>query len=247
MVIPRHWAETHCPRSASSMKRLINSPAELRENHSSSTAFSQPGSISDLGAGSCDVSLTHENSLSTSVNAAGWPRLPTIGTDIAQSTARIARSRRDLAIFNLAIDSKLRACDLVKLRLDDICSGAKVRHRATIVKKKTGRPVQFEITEQSRSSVEAWLRMLRAAGSRYLFPSRLHASPHISTRHARLVHRWVGKHQAWSTALIWHALDAGARRPPRFIARTGNLRAQVQLLLGHTKLESAVPISLGLR
>src|SRR5712664_2182438 len=62
----------------------------------------------------------------------------------------IARSKRDLAIFNLAIDSKLRACDLVRLRLDDVCSGANVRHRATIVQKKTGRPVQFEITEQSR-------------------------------------------------------------------------------------------------
>ena len=56
------------------------------------------------------------------------------------------RSMRDLAIFNLAIDSKLRACDLVKLRLDDICSGTNVRRRATIVQKKTGRPVQFEIT-----------------------------------------------------------------------------------------------------
>ncbi|MDB5612315.1 MAG: integrase [Bradyrhizobium sp.] len=59
----------------------------------------------------------------------------------------IAKSRRDLAIFNLAIDSKLRACDLVKLRLDDICLGANVRRRATIAQKKTGRPVQFEITE----------------------------------------------------------------------------------------------------
>src|SRR3984893_7035775 len=72
----------------------------------------------------------------------------------------IAQSRRDLAIFNLAIDSKLRACDLIKLRLDDICSGANVRRRATIVQKKTGRPVQFEITEQSRSSVEARLPTL---------------------------------------------------------------------------------------
>src|ERR1700716_1510144 len=104
----------------------------------------------------------------------------------------IARSWRDLAIFNLAIDSKLRACDLVKLRLDDICSGVRVRQRATIVQKKTGRPVQFEITEQSKNSVEAWLPSLRVAGSRYLFPSRLHASPHISIRqYARLVHRWV--------------------------------------------------------
>src|SRR3954452_21378404 len=63
----------------------------------------------------------------------------------------IARLRRDLAIFNLAIDSKLRACDLVKLRVDDIYSGAKVRRRATIVQKTAGRPVQFEITDQSKS------------------------------------------------------------------------------------------------
>ena len=104
----------------------------------------------------------------------------------------IALSKRDLALFNLAIDSKLRACDLVKLRLDDICLGNNVRHRATIVQKKTGRPVQFEITEQSRSSIENWLPTLRAIGSRYLFPSRLHASPHLSTRqYSRLVHHWV--------------------------------------------------------
>jgi integrase len=89
----------------------------------------------------------------------------------------IAQSKRDLAIFNLAIDSKLRACDLVRLRVDDICSGAKVRRRATIVQRKTGRTVQFEITDPSRSAVEAWLPMLRATGSRFLFPSRLHASP----------------------------------------------------------------------
>jgi hypothetical protein len=69
----------------------------------------------------------------------------------------IARSKRNLVIFNLAIDSKLRACDLVKLRLDDVCSGPNVRRRATVVQKKTGWPVQFEISEQSRSSVEAWL------------------------------------------------------------------------------------------
>jgi hypothetical protein len=100
----------------------------------------------------------------------------------------IARSWHDLVIFNLAIDSKLRACDLVKLRLDDICSGAMVRHRTTIVQKKTGRPVQFEITEQSRSSLEVWLPMLRTTGSRYLFPSRLHARPHIR-RHE--LHRWT--------------------------------------------------------
>jgi integrase len=148
----------------------------------------------------------------------------------------IARSTRDLAIFNLAIDSKLRACDLVKLRLDDICLGARVRRRATIVQRKTGRPVQFEISEQSRSSVEAWLPMLRATGSRYLFPSRLHASPHISIRqYARLVHRWVESTGLESASYGTHSMRR--TKAAQIYRKTGNLRA-VQLLLGHTKLES---------
>src|SRR6202158_5132824 len=130
----------------------------------------------------------------------------------------IALSERNLAIFNLAIDSKLRACDLVKLRIDDICLGNNVRHRATIVQKKTGRPVQFEITEQSRSSIEAWLPTLRASGSRYLFPSRLHASPHISTRqYARLVHSWVESIGLESALMARTRCDA--RRLPRSIVR----------------------------
>lgn len=150
----------------------------------------------------------------------------------------ISGSRRDLAIFNLAIDSKLRACDLVKLRLDDIFSGFKVRHRATIVQKKTGRPVQFEISEQSRNSVEAWLPMLRATGSRFIFPSRLHTSPHISTRqYARLVHRWVKSIGFEATSYGTHSMRR--TKAAQIYRKTGNLRA-VQLLLGHAKLESTV-------
>ncbi len=150
----------------------------------------------------------------------------------------IARSKRNLAIFNLAIDSKLRGCDLVKLRLEDICSGTNARRRATIVQKKTGRPVQFEISEQSRNSVEAWLPMLRTTGSRYLFPSRLHASPHISTRqYARLVHRWVQSIGLKSTSYGTHSMRR--TKAAQIYRKTGNLRA-VQLLLGHTKLESTV-------
>jgi integrase len=150
----------------------------------------------------------------------------------------IARSRRDLAIFNLAIDSKLRACDLVKLRIDNICSGAMGRHRATIVQKKTGRPVQFEITEQSRNSVEAGLPILRTTGSRYLFPSRLHERPHISTRqYARLVHRWVESIGLESACYGTHSMRR--TKAAQIYRKTGNLRA-VQLLLGHTKLESTV-------
>jgi integrase len=139
---------------------------------------------------------------------------------------------------NFAIDSKLRACDLVKLRVDDICSEAKVRRRAIIVQKKTGRPVQFEIAEQSRNSVEAWLPILRATGSRYLFPSGLHASPHISTRqYARLVHRWVEGIGLESAIYGTHSMRR--TKAAQIYRKTGNLRA-VQLLLGHTKLESTV-------
>jgi integrase len=150
----------------------------------------------------------------------------------------LAGSKRDLAIFNLAIDSKLRACDLVKLRLDDVCLGMKVRNRATIVQKKTGRPVQFEITEQSRISVEACLPNLRSTGSRFLFPSRLHESLHISTRqYARLVHYWVRSIGLDANMYGTHSMRR--TKAALIYRKTGNLRA-VQILLGHTKLESTV-------
>jgi integrase len=96
----------------------------------------------------------------------------------------------------------------------------------------------FEITEQSRNSVEAWLPMLRAIGSRYLFPSRLHARPHISTRqYARLVHRWVESVGLESASYGTHSMRR--TKAAQIYRKTGNLRA-VQILLGHTKLESTV-------
>src|SRR5579864_8146980 len=96
----------------------------------------------------------------------------------------------DLALFNLAIDSKLRGCDLVRLQIDDVLAGGRVRDRATVIQKKTGRPVQFEITEQTRTAIGDWLTMLDTRRGRYLFPSRFQAEPHLSTRqYARIVHR----------------------------------------------------------
>jgi len=148
----------------------------------------------------------------------------------------IAHMWRDLALFNLAIDSKLRACDLVKLRIDEVCSGPMVRDRATVVQKKTRRPVQFEITEQTRASLEVWLQILRATGSRYLFPSRLHARPHLSTRqYSRLVHRWIDSIGLKSIFYGTHSMRR--TKVTQIYRKTGNLRA-VQLL--QTKLESTV-------
>jgi integrase len=87
--------------------------------------------------------------------------------------------RRDLAMFNLAIDSKLRGCDLVRLRIDDVFAGLRVRDGATVIQKKTSRPVQFEITEQTRSAIGEWLAAFDARRSRYLFPSRFRLGPHL--------------------------------------------------------------------
>ena len=145
---------------------------------------------------------------------------------------------RDLAMFNLAIDSKLRGCDLVQLRVRDVAHGDRIAARTIVMQQKTQRPVQFEITEPTRKAVFAWIRHAALKAEDYLFPSRLRQSPHLSTRqYARIV-------EAWVTAI---GLDADAygthtmRRTKASLIyrRTKNLRA-VQLLLGHSKLESTV-------
>ncbi len=91
----------------------------------------------------------------------------------------LAANSRDLALFNLAINSKLRGCDLVKLRVNDLVVGARVRERVTIVQSKTNRPVQFEVSENTRETIVSWLEQPEMRGCLYLFPSRFHASPHI--------------------------------------------------------------------
>jgi site-specific recombinase XerC len=145
---------------------------------------------------------------------------------------------RDLALFNLAIDSKLRGCDLVRLAVDDVCAGGWVRDRATIIQKKTGRPVQFEITEQTRTSIQDWLPKVDARKTKYLFPSRFRAQSHLSTRqYARIVQAWVESAGLNSSAYGTHSMRR--TKAAQICKKTGNLRA-VQLLLGRTKLESTV-------
>ena len=146
--------------------------------------------------------------------------------------------RRDLAMFNLAIDGKLRGCDLVRLRIDDVCASGRVRDRATIVQKKTGRPVQFEITPQTRSAIAEWLAALGTGRGAYLFPGRSQGQAHLSARqYARIVHRWVERAGLDTSAFGTHSMRR--TKAAQIYKKTGNLRA-VQLLLGHTKLESTV-------
>jgi integrase len=145
---------------------------------------------------------------------------------------------RELAMFNLAIDSKLRGCDLVGLRVYDVVQGSHVAHRAIVMQKKTQRPVQFEITEQTRDAVAAWIEAAHLKSEQFLFPSRVSASPHLSTRqYSRIVGAWVGSIGLDPVAYGTHSLRR--TKPTLIYRRTKNLRA-VQLLLGHTKLESTV-------
>jgi len=151
---------------------------------------------------------------------------------------QLRSSLRDLALFNLAIDSKLRACDLLSLRLADIVRENHVNSRAVVMQWKTKRPVQFEITEMSRDALLAWTRDADLRGSDYIFPSRSGDSPYLSTRqYARIVHRWVREIGLDTSAYGTHSMRR--TKAALIYRRTKNLRA-VQLLLGHTKLESTV-------
>jgi integrase len=105
---------------------------------------------------------------------------------------QIARRCRDFALFNLAVDSKLRACDLMTLRVRDVCHDQIMASRALILQQKTSRPVQFEITEPARTAIAAWIAYSKRRPEDFLFPSRIHASPHLSIRqYARIVDSWV--------------------------------------------------------
>ena len=145
---------------------------------------------------------------------------------------------RDLALFNLAIDRKLRACDLLSLRVSDVASGKEVQSRAIIRQKKTKRPVRFEITARTRKSLEDWIEVANLAENAFLFPSRLRRSPHLSLRqYARIVESWVSSIGLDPTAYGTHSMRR--TKATLIYRRTKNLRA-VQLLLGHTNLDSTV-------
>jgi integrase len=150
---------------------------------------------------------------------------------------KLARRVRDLALFDLAIDSKLRGCDLVRLRSDDVVLNGMVKNRSTVQQRKTHRPVHFEITEQARTSLAQWLER-RGLDEDFLFPSPVDRTRAISTRqYSRLVRQWVGLIGLDPSAYGTHSLRR--IKASLIYKKTGNLRA-IQLLLGHTKIESTV-------
>jgi integrase len=146
--------------------------------------------------------------------------------------------QRDLALFNLAIDSKLRGCDVVAIRVDGVAPSGYAMDRATIRQRKTGRPVRFELTDQTRLAIDAYLRETGRKSGQLLFAGQGSGSSGLTTRqYARLVQEWVASIGLDPAKFGTHSL----RRTKAVLIyrRTGNLRA-VQLLLGHTKIESTV-------
>ena len=145
---------------------------------------------------------------------------------------------RDLALFNLAIDSKLRGCDLVNLKAGDVAPHGYAIDRAMVRQRKTGRPVKFEISEHTRQAIDNYLRANTRTSDDFLFVGWKGKNRPLATRqYARLVSQWVTSVSLDASLFGTHSL----RRTKATIIyrRTGNLRA-VQLLLGHSKIESTV-------
>lgn len=150
----------------------------------------------------------------------------------------IEDNHRDLALFNLAIDCKLRGCDLVTLKVIDIFAAGQVKERASVIQSKTKKPVRFEITEGTRKSLAHWMDDPLMIGAEFLWPGRFQERPHISTRqYARLVRGWVTSIGLEPSAYGTHSMRR--TKVAQIYKKTGNLRA-VQLLLGHTKMDSTV-------
>jgi site-specific recombinase XerD len=146
---------------------------------------------------------------------------------------QMASQCRELALFNLAIDSKVRACDLIQLRVRDVCHGQNMASRALILQQKTQRPVQFEIMQPIRDAISAWIKKSALNAEDFLFPSRIQQSPHLSTRqYARIVDSWVQLLGLDTTSYGTHTLRR--TKATMIYRRTKNLRA-VQLLLGHMR------------
>ncbi len=147
------------------------------------------------------------------------------------------RSKRDLAMFNLAIDSKLRGRDLVAVKVDDIASNGYAIDRATVRQRKTGRPVRFELTEQTRQAVDDYLKVSHKRRGEFLFSAPKPGRSMTPRQYGRLVSDWL-----IGIGLDPHLYGTHSLRRTKatlIYRRTGNLRA-VQLLLGHTKIESTV-------
>ncbi len=189
----------------------------------------------------------HENPLATSNKRTPWNKSKLIGPKpplrpkhvwSIRTKLQIEGRTRDLAMFNLAIDSKLRGCDVVALKVEDVAPGGYAIDRTTVRQRKTGQPVRFELTEQTREAVDGYLRVVGKKPGDFLFPGRRGPGRCMITRqYARLVSEWIAGIGLDPKLFGTHSLRR--TKATLIYRRTGNLRA-VQLLLGHRKIESTV-------
>src|SRR5450432_754770 len=132
---------------------------------------------------------------------------------------------RDLAMFNLAIDSKLRGCDVVAIRVEDVAASGYTADRATVRQKKTGRPVRFELSEQTRQAIDDFLRATNKRPGEFLFTGRRGANASMTTRqYARLVSKWIGSIGLDPRLFGTHSLRR--TKASLIYRRTGNLRSE---------------------
>ena len=189
----------------------------------------------------------HEESISPAPKCRPWNKGKLIGAKPPLRSKHVWSIRtklqieghvRDLALFNLAIDSKLRGCDVVALKVEDVAPNGYAVVRATVRQKKTGRPVRFELSEQTRQAVDAYLKAGGKKPGDFLFTRPRSAEQAMTTRqYARLVSEWITSIGLDANLFGTHSLRR--TKPTLIYRRTGNLRA-VQLLLGHTKIESTM-------
>ncbi len=231
---PRRTAAIHPTRDGCRLGRHAESRSDDRQVHSSSRSSRSCWPIRPEGG-----QMGHSEFDPAARERRPWNAGRMVGAKRALKPQQVWAIRfwldregrlRDRAMFDLAIDSKLRGCDVVKIRIGELVSGGRVRARATVVQQKTGRPVQFELLEPARASIQAWLERRGGTLDEYAFPSRSHHAKHISTRqYARFVDEWV-------TGIGLRREDYGTHSLRRTKASiiykaTGNLRA-VQILLG---------------
>ena len=233
MTNDKNWVDSCLTRTAA---------REYADDHALRHAHSQAGHT-----GKWRMTMNTEETIATPAIRQAWNAGRMVGAKRALKPKQIWEIRfflnqhrrlRDRALFDLAIYSKLRGCDIVSLKIGDLVSGGQARARAIVVQQKTGRPVQFEVLSDARASLLAWLERRGGSLTDYVFPSRIDHSHHLSTRqYARLVDEWVTgiglRREEYGT----HSLR---RTKASIIYKgTGNLRA-VQLLLSHSKIENTV-------
>lgn len=191
--------------------------------------------------------MLDEDRLSTKARRTPWNKGKLIGAKpplrpnqvwSIRTRLLIGKRTRDLALFNVAIDSKLRGCDVVALKVEDVAPNGYAIGRATVRQKKTGRPVKFELTDHTRQAVDEFLKEAGRRPGEYLFGGRHRRDQPMTTRqYARLLSQWLASIGLDPKVFGTHSLRR--TKATLIYRRTGNLRA-VQLLLGHTKIESTV-------